>query len=121
LADRAKLTATSVDNRATVGLCAGRGCRKRCEFAKVQKALDRECDVLELKCIGLCDGPVVVVVHPGPDSPAVYSKLRTKRQRSLIVGLASGDVGARKQLSGRKVDKKKAVTSVERQLKRRVA
>jgi len=51
----------------------------------------------------------------------VYSKLRTKRQRSLIVGLATGDVGARKQLSGRKVDKKKAVASVERQLKRRVA
>ncbi len=87
----------------------------------MQKALDRECDVLELKCIGLCNGPVVVVVHPGPNSPVVYSKLRTKRQRSLIVGLATGDVGARKQLSGRKVDKKKAVASVERQLKRRVA
>lgn len=104
-----------------VGICAGKDCRKRGEFAKVQKALDRECVVLKLKCVGLCDGPIVVVVHPGPDSPAVYSRLRTKRQRSLIVGLASGDVGARKQLSGRKVDKKKAATSVERQLKRRVA
>lgn len=120
MADHRKLSVTPIDDRPVVALCAGKGCRKRCEFAEVRKVLDRDCDVIELKCIGLCNGPVVVA-QPDTDSPVVYAKLRSKRDRGLLVGLASGDAQARRKLSSRKVDKKKSVTAVTRQLRRRVA
>lgn len=106
--------------RPVVALCAGKDCRKRCEFAKVRKVLAEDCDVVELKCIGLCNGPVMVT-SVDSESPSVYVKLRDKRVRRVLVDLASGDRDAMEQLAGKKVDKKKTVNSVTRQLERRSA
>jgi|GEM_PF-974590 len=109
--------APSVD-RPVVGLCAGRDCCKRGASVKVRDVLERECDVVDLRCIGLCNGPVVVI-DPASSKPAVYSKLRAKKQRALLIELVAGDARAREQLADRRVSKKKVVAAVTRQLKRR--
>lgn len=118
MAERRQLSITAVVERPTVALCAGKDCRKRCEFPKLRKNLEQHCDVIDLKCIGLCNGPVVVT-DPDTQSPAIYSKLRSKQHRSLVVDLLTGDEGAHTQLAPRKVNKKKTITAARRQLKHR--
>ena len=109
-----------VAERPVVALCAGKDCRKRCEFVEMREALGADCDVVELACVGLCNGPVAVL-DLGSSKPVVYSKLRSKRQRRLVVAAATGSTRARKDLSGRRVTKKKVVTRVSRQTKRRLS
>ena len=111
-------TLTAVAERPVVAVCAGKDCRKRCEFEKLREALDQRCDVVELRCVGLCNGPVVVLEPAGPE-PAVYSKLRSKRHRKLVFAAASGDATALRDLSERRVARKKVVSRVARQAKRR--
>lgn len=115
----ARRTLSAVPERPTVALCAGKDCRKRCEFAKIRDALDAQCDVVELRCVGLCNGPVVVI-DPACDKPVVYSKLRSKRQRKLVIAAAAGDTRARRDLSGRRVATKKVVGRVSRQTRRQL-
>ena len=116
---RVALEVSPAAARPIVGLCAGKDCRKRCEFGKVGKVLDRHCDVVELKCVRLWDGPVVVTDADGA-SRIVYSKIRSKQQRALLVGVVGGDRDARKRLAGRRVTKKKGVGAAARQMKRRL-
>ena len=85
----------------------------------MRDSLDKQCDVVDLKCIGLCNAPVVVV-DPAGAKPLVYSRLRSKRQRSLLLSVVAGDKRAIKELAGRRVSKKKAAALVSRQLKRRL-
>ncbi len=108
-----------VVERPVVALCVGKDCAKRCEFAKMRTTLETECDVLDLKCVGLCDGPVVVI-DPGARRPAVYSKLRSKRQRRLVLAAVMGERRARRDLAGNSVDKSKVLARVSRQTKRRL-
>jgi len=105
-------------DRPAVGLCAGKACCKRGASVEVRDVLERECDVIDLRCVGLCSGPVVVI-DPASSKPAVYSKLRTKKHRALLIELVAGDARARKQLADRRVSKKKVVAAVTRQLRRR--
>ncbi|WP_394933469.1 hypothetical protein [uncultured Ilumatobacter sp.] len=118
MAEQAHLTVAPPAERPRVGMCVGKDCRKRCESAKVRTVLERGCDVVDLKCVGLCDGPVVVALIDSV-KPAVYAKLRTKKQRSLLVAMISGDGRARKELAGRRVTKKKVAAAVVRQIRRR--
>ncbi|MEP4653184.1 MAG: hypothetical protein ABJ314_23640, partial [Ilumatobacter sp.] len=90
------------------------------ESAKKRNALETECDVVDLKCDGLCDGPAVAI-DPGARRPVVYSKLRSKRQRRLVIAAALGERRARRDLAERSVDRSKAVTRVSRQTRRRLA
>ncbi|MFT6765077.1 MAG: hypothetical protein ACJAXA_003758, partial [Candidatus Aldehydirespiratoraceae bacterium] len=46
-------SASLVIDRPTVGLCAGKDCRKRCEFVQMRDALAKKCEVVELKCVGI--------------------------------------------------------------------
>lgn len=115
----ARRSLSLVADRPVVAMCAGKDCRKRCEFPKMRDSLDKQCDVVDLKCIGLCNGPVVVV-DPAGAKPLVYSRLRSKRQRSLLLSVVAGDKRAIKELAGRRVSKKKAAALVSRQLKRRL-
>ncbi len=108
-----------VVERPVVAMCVGKDCVRRGEFAKMRTTLEAECDVLELKCVGLCDGPVVVI-DPAARRPAIYSKLRSKRQRRLVLAAALGERGARRDLAGRSIDKSKVVTRVSRQTRRRL-
>lgn len=109
----------SAGHRPTVALCTGKDCRKRGEFTKMRTALEKSCDVVDLSCIGLCDGPVVVI---GADSgaPKVFSKLRSKRHRTMVVSAVLGDRRALRDLSDRRVTKAKALGRVKRQAARRL-
>ncbi len=99
-----------------IALCAGKDCRKRGEFAKVRHAVDERCVVIELKCVGICSGPVVVA-HPTSETPLVLSKLRSKQDRKLLVRLVDGDRTATKQLSRLAVSKNKR-TAILRRVRR---
>jgi hypothetical protein len=44
-----------------IGLCAGKDCRRADGFRTVQRELGRACTVVELPCLDVCDGPVVVL------------------------------------------------------------
>ncbi|MFK7918594.1 MAG: hypothetical protein AB8G14_10980 [Ilumatobacter sp.] len=101
-----------------VAVCVGKDCRKQDGYDKLRTELDARCDVVDLKCIGVCSGPVVAVAHRG-SAPSVYSKLRSKPQRRLLMSLLAGDAAARRDLSKRRVLKKKAINQALRQLKRR--
>ena len=91
-----------MSDQPVVALCSGKDCRTRCEYRKVRAALDEHCTVIDLKCVGLCDGPVVVA-HPTSDTPLVLSKLRTKRDRKQLVRLVAGDAELTGTLRGRVV------------------
>jgi len=55
----------------------------------MRAAIDDRCAVIELKCVGICSGPVVVA-HPLSDAPVVLSKIRTKQERKQFVRLVDG-------------------------------
>ena len=113
----ARVKLSAVAERPVVAMCAGKDCRKRCDFAKVREDLQVSCDVVDLACLGLCNGPVVVL-DAELKNRMVLSKLRSKRQRKLVVAAATGDARARRDLSKRRVTKKKVVSRVARQAKR---
>ncbi|MEP1122332.1 MAG: hypothetical protein ABJH68_00395 [Ilumatobacter sp.] len=115
-----KRSLSVVAERPVIAMCMGKDCAKRRESAKMRNALETECDVVDLKCVGLCDGPVVAI-DPGARRPVVYSKLRSKRQRRLVIAAALGERRARRDLAERSVDRSKAVTRVSRQTRRRLA
>lgn len=77
-----------VNVRPVVAMCAGKDCRKRCEFAKMHDELAERCDVVDLGCVGICNGPVVVV-DPAAEQPLVLSKLRKKQHGRLVSELAT--------------------------------
>ncbi|MFK8023385.1 MAG: hypothetical protein AB8G26_05405 [Ilumatobacter sp.] len=95
------LTLTSLDDRPVVGLCAGKDCRKRCEFAKIRDELDVGAHVVELGCVGICSGPVVAAAVGG--RVEVFSKVRKKSQRKELQRLVEQDRGASKELRSRRV------------------
>jgi predicted metal-binding protein len=80
---------TTLHGRPIVALCAGKDCRKRCEFAKVRDTLSKKCDVVDLTCVGICSGPVVVA-HADSDEPRVFAKLRTKEHRKALLRVVGG-------------------------------
>lgn len=55
----------------------------------MRAALDGHCTVVELKCVDICAGPVVVV-HPDRKRPVVYAKLRTRQDRRAIIDVIGG-------------------------------
>lgn len=77
------------DTTPRVALCAGKDCKKRCEFAKMRDALSAQCDVVELKCVGICSGSVVVT-DIDSDDPRVFAKLKTKQHRRELLRVVDG-------------------------------
>jgi hypothetical protein len=113
--------AAGATERPIVALCAGGDCRKRCEFAKIRDALDAHCEIVELKCVGICSGPVVVT-RPTSDRPVVYARLRTKKQRRQLLGVAVGLRSAPNALAKLEVSKgkqQKTLRQVNRALRAR--
>lgn len=98
-----------------MALCFGKDCRQRCEFAKVRKMLALDCDLVELKCVGLCNGPVVVT-DLDANVPVVYSKLRSKSDRRLLRERVNGDRQARKKLADKRIARKKVLSVISRRL-----
>lgn len=75
------------------------------------------CDLVELKCVGLCNGPVVVT-DLDANVPDVYSKLRSKSDRRLFRTRVSGDSRARKKLADKRVARKSVLNVISRRLQR---
>ncbi len=82
----------------------------------MRAALDAECEMAELKCVGICSGPVVVV-RPESASPIVLSKLRTKRQRKHVLRVVADDRGVPPELADRVVRSASTVRKVRRALR----
>ena len=85
----------------------------------MRDALDDRCAVIELECVGICAGPVVVA-HPMSDAPLVLSKIRTKRERKQFVRLVEGEGELTDRLTRRLVGKRKHNETLRR-LRRAVA
>lgn len=54
-----------------IGLCTGKDCRRADGFRTVQRELARSCTVLELACLDVCDGVVVVLAPRSTDAVVV--------------------------------------------------
>ena len=103
-------------DRPIVAMCAGKDCRKRCEYSKMRRALEDGCTIIELKCVGICEGPVVVVCA-GSDNAAVFAKVRSKKQRDDVVVSAMGRRRPSRKLAELEVsskDRREALRKVRR-------
>lgn len=109
--DRVQRSATRVADCPAVALCTGKDCRRRSEFRKVRDALAEHCTILELKCVGICSGPVVVA-HPASDTPLVVSKLRSKKQRQQLLRVITEDSAPPAELAQRIVGKAKRTATL---------
>jgi len=113
LPDRTALRVTAVDASPIVALCAGKDCRKRDEFSKVRAALEPRCALVEVECVGICSGPVVVA-RPDTQDPLVFSKLRSKQHRKDLVRMIDGRGTVSTALAKRAVGKGKRTTALKR-------
>jgi len=98
--------------RPVVAMCAGKDCRSRCEFATMRRALDNDCHIVDVKCVGICAGPVVVArTH---DRPLVFAKLRTKKERRALLRFIIDDTRPSSALSKREVGGSKRKATLRR-------
>ena len=107
--------ATSGNGGPEIGLCTGKDCRRSDGFRTVQRELRNACTVLELPCLDVCDG-VVVVVEPRSAQPQVIHHVNGRGlARDLVDHVANGA-----ELAGRL--RKRRVTGAERaKARRRIA
>jgi hypothetical protein len=101
-----------------IGLCTGKDCRRADGFRTVQRELGRACTVLELPCLDVCDG-VVVVIEPRSASPIVIERVGNRALALEVVDhVLDGDALSgrlrNRRLSGAK--RAKARRRVERAL-----
>lgn len=74
-----------------VGLCTGKDCRKADGFRTVERELRRACEVRDVLCLDVCDGPVVVLDVRG-DAPVVVERVRDRALAlELIAHVVEGD------------------------------
>lgn len=101
--------------RPAVGLCTGNDCRRADGFRTVERELRRACQVRELSCLDVCDGPVVVL-DLRSEAPVVIERVRTRAVAlELIAHATDGD-----ELSGR-VRKRVLSGSKRAKARRRIA
>lgn len=60
-----------------IGLCTGKDCRRADGFRTVERELARACTVLELPCLDVCDG-VMVVIEPRSSEAVVLERVGTR-------------------------------------------
>jgi len=101
--------------RPDVGLCTGKDCRKADGFRTVERELRRACEVRDLSCLDVCDGPVVVL-DVRSDAAVVIERVRTRALALELVAHATlGD-----ELSSR-VRKRVLTGSKRARARRRIA
>jgi hypothetical protein len=101
-----------------IGLCTGKDCRRADGFRTVQRELGRACTVVELPCLDVCDGPVVVIA-PRSSEAVVLERISN---RALVLEIVDHVVDddplsgrlRKRRLSGSK--RAKARRRVERSL-----
>jgi hypothetical protein len=67
-----------------IGLCTGKDCRRSNGFRTVQRELGRVCSLVELPCLDVCHG-VVVVIEPRSSEPVVLERVGTRALALEIV------------------------------------
>jgi len=78
-----------MSSRPTVALCSGKDCRQRCEYAPLRRDLKEVATVKSVKCLDICDSPVVVI-SPHEKDAVVLDKIRTETQRKDLVKAIGG-------------------------------
>jgi hypothetical protein len=73
-----------MDNRPPVGLCVGKDCRRADAFRTVERELRASCDVADLSCLDVCDGPVVVL-GVRTDTPVVIERVRSRAMVNDVI------------------------------------
>ncbi len=67
-----------------VGLCTGKDCRKADSFDTVARELRQARELVEVACLDVCNGPVVVLDVLG-DSPVVVERVRSRAMAAELV------------------------------------
>jgi hypothetical protein len=113
------MTARTSAATTIVGVCVGKDCRRSHEFAAMQGALSR-CQVIETRCLDICDGPVVIL-QPLSDEPIVLSKLRSGKDVRDLNRLVNGEIKLSARLKKRRVlgsKRRSALRRANRSLRR---
>jgi hypothetical protein len=98
-----------------VGLCTGKDCRKADGFRTIERELARSCDVTELPCLDVCDGPVVAL-DVRSETAVVVERVRNRAMAIELVDHMTSGV----ELSGRL--RKRVLTGPRRaKARRRIA
>ena len=95
-----------------IGLCTGKDCRRSDGFRTVQRELDRVCTVVELPCIDVCDG-AVVVLSPR-DGPVVIERVRNRAMALEIIDHLASDAPLTARLRKRRLGGAKRTKALRR-------
>lgn len=83
---RLSATAPFADSKVPcVLLCTGKSCRKAKGFDELRQSFDALATVKTVKCVDVCDGPVVGVRVEG--KTVWFERLRSKKVRAAVVSL----------------------------------
>ncbi|MEM9748481.1 MAG: (2Fe-2S) ferredoxin domain-containing protein [Actinomycetota bacterium] len=100
-----------------VALCVGSDCRDDEGFRELRRALGDHPAAAEVKCIGACEGPVVVV-EPRGVTPVVLERIRTEKRRRDLVDAVTGHGELTPRLLKRRVTSKRAPKIIARTRRR---
>lgn len=98
--DAASLVAASSDTPCVL-LCAGKSCRKAKGFEELRNSLEVLTKVNKVKCVDVCDGPVVGVRLPG--ETVWFERMRSEKVRAAVTALLANSAKVPKKLRGRRV------------------
>jgi hypothetical protein len=93
-------------------MCTGKDCRQANGFRTVQRELGRACSVVDMPCLEVCDGPVVVIEPRSSDS-VILERVGTRALALEVVD----HVIDREPLSGRL--RKRRLSGAKREKARR--
>ena len=82
-------------------LCAGKSCRKAKGFDELRGSLELLTTVKKVKCVDVCDGPVVGVRLPG--ETVWFERMRSEKVRGAVSALLANGAKVPKKLRDRRV------------------
>ena len=93
--------ATTSSNTPCVLLCAGKSCCKAKGFNELRDSLEEFTTVKKVKCVDVCDGPVVGVRLPG--ETVWFERMRSAKVRAAVTTLVTNSAKVPKKLRDRRV------------------
>jgi hypothetical protein len=99
--------------RPEVGVCTGKDCRRSDGYRTVQRELGRSCSIVEVSCLDVCDGPVVVLDVRSKDA-TVLERVRTRALALAIVDHLVAGVELSGRLRSRRVGGARRATARRR-------
>ena len=88
-------------NTPCVLLCAGKSCRKSKGFDELRDSLEVLTTVTKVKCVDVCDGPVVGVRLAG--ETVWFERMRSEKVRAAVTALLANRARIPKKLRDRRV------------------